>query len=96
MGLLFAIIIGALIGIFGSVPLQKNFDLLLINALVGTSGAILGLAFTFFIFPGQDLLLFSWSALIVEAIVATIAVIIFSTLHKIASKKESFETSAGE
>lgn len=86
MGLLFAIIIGVMVGTVASSFFRENFDFVAIDAFIGMAGALLGLGL-YFLLGGNEILLFSWSAVLIEVIVAVLMVTAFNLLHKSVTKK---------
>jgi uncharacterized membrane protein YeaQ/YmgE (transglycosylase-associated protein family) len=89
MSLLLALIVGVAIGTIGGFLLQENFDLLLLNCLMGVAGAILGGAVYFFSDSAAGYLLFSWSGALASVVGALLFVLIFSALHRAAPEKPS-------
>lgn len=92
MGLIFAIIVGVVVGGIGGAFMRENFDYVIIDSLLGISGAIIGDALYFLLTGAEEFLLFSWGALLAEAVVALIAVLSLNFLQRISPKKESFES----
>ena len=87
MSLFVALLVGAIIGTVGGYLLQENIELLLLDLFMGIGGAIIGLAFYFFIgTSAQGLSLFSWAGTVCSALGAAIFVLIFSALHKISPR----------
>lgn len=82
MGLLFAMIVGIVVGALGSVLLQKSYDMLLVTILLAVGGAIIGDAVYYFA-SSNDFLLFSWGGLLSQLLGALIFVLIFSALNRV-------------
>lgn len=84
MGLLFALIIGLLVGVIAGRLVRDGYDMLIMNVVFGIAGALVGLGLYAITFTGtgSGLSLFTWNAVILEALCAAIAVVIFSLLHR--------------
>lgn len=87
MSLLVAIIIGIVVGALGSLMLQRNFDVILLEVLLGVAGAVLGGAVYFFAVTGATYLLFSWGSTAFSLLGAMVFVLIFSLLHRASPTK---------
>ncbi len=86
MGLIFAIIVGLIVGAIGGTLLRENYDYLILDCLIGIGGAIVGDALYFILTGASEILLFSWGALLTELLVAATAVMGFNFIHR--PKKE--------
>jgi len=82
MALLLAIIIGSAVGVLGGFLLQENYDLLVLNVLMGLAGAVTGDALYFFASDSSQYLLFSWAGALSQLTGALLFVLIFSLIHK--------------
>ena len=93
MSLLFAIIIGVGIGIVGATLLSENADHILLNILIGLSGGVFGLVFYTLFLNNQDTTPFiDMPSLLTSAVCASIFVMGFNGLHKIAPKRAAVES----
>jgi uncharacterized membrane protein YeaQ/YmgE (transglycosylase-associated protein family) len=87
MALLLAIIIGVAVGAIGGFLLQENYDLLVLNVLMGLAGAIIGDAVYYFSSDNVEYLLFSWGGAVSQFAGALLFVLLFSMLHKATPNK---------
>ena len=82
MGLIFAIIVGLIVGGVGGSLMHENYDYVIIDSVLGIAGAIVGDALFFILTGADEFLLFSWGALLTEALVALIVVLGFNLLQR--------------
>ena len=69
--------------------MKENYDLLLLNALMGIAGGLVGLGIYAVTASGDESVLFSWVAVTFEVLGALIAVGIFNLLHRAAPDKKN-------
>lgn len=88
MGLVFAIIVGLIVGLCGLLFFQKTYDLLLIYLLVGVGAAIIGDGLSLLVTANQEATWFSPIAIGLEIVTSITGVLLLALLQKAAPKNK--------